>query len=176
MKDEIILNNTGLIIQAMKDLKCRITCDEDFEDYYYAGLIGLIKASKNYDSQKGKSTYLYRGIKMAIQREFRTRSAKIRNYEKPLSLNKEITPGVEFIELLEDSRNIETEIINKITVRDALNKLPKRRYKDILIKYYGIDCEEQSSPKIALKYGTTQQNINELRIRGLKRLKKELMK
>jgi RNA polymerase sigma factor (sigma-70 family) len=176
MKDELILQNKGLIIKVMNDLKCKITCEDDFEDYYYAGLFGLIQATKQYDDSKGKSTYLYKGIKMAIQREFRRRVAARRNGKKPLSLNKYITDGIEFEELITNNSEFENELITKIWIRDALNKLPNRRYKEVLIQYYGIDCLPVSTPKIALKYGTTQQNINELRERGLKRLKKELLR
>ena len=76
MKDEIILNNLGLIYKAMKDLHCQIRTEEEFEQYYYAGLFALIKASKTYDETKGKSGYLYIYIKNAIKKQFTSNGRK----------------------------------------------------------------------------------------------------
>ena len=91
MKDKIVLENLGLIYKVIKDLHCNYTNQEEFEQYYYAGLVGLIKASKTYDPTKSKSSYLVNGIRKSILSTFVIRSAKKRYTGMyNISLNKEI--------------------------------------------------------------------------------------
>ena len=43
MREEKIINNLGLIYKVMKDLHCKTKNQEDFDEVFYYGLIGLIK-------------------------------------------------------------------------------------------------------------------------------------
>ncbi len=63
-RDKIIISNVGLINKVIKDLNNPKML---FEDMMEVGIIGLINAVDNYDSNKGKfSTYAYTIIKNEI--------------------------------------------------------------------------------------------------------------
>lgn len=173
MKDEIILNNLGLIHKAIKDLHCVYKNQEEFEEYYYAGLIGLIKASKTYDKTIGKSTYLYNNICLRIKSVFKYNSNPKRyNGKAEISLNLE-QHGIELQDLIASNYNMEYEVINKIYVEKLLSKLKDKRYKQFIIEYYGIGCPELNMREIAQKYGVCVQNVQQAIQRGLRYLRKE---
>lgn len=173
MNEDLVLNNKGLIIKVMKDLHCKIRSEEEFEDYYYVGLLGLLRAIKNYDETKGKSTYLYLGIKTALTNEFKKRSAEMRTKYKTISLNYSIADEIELIDTIAID-SFESELINKIYVEELLSKLKNKRYKQFLIEYYGINCPALTLPKIASKYGITPQCVRQYIQRALELLRKEL--
>ena len=65
--DNIIITNQGLIGKAIKDLKCYWRTEDEFQDLYDAGMIGLIKGAKEYKKElSSTSTYLYTCIKNEI--------------------------------------------------------------------------------------------------------------
>lgn len=176
MKDEIILNNLGLIHKAIKDLHCEYRTKEQFEQYYYAGLFGLILASKTYDKAKGNSVYLYNSISARIRSAFKyNTSLKRNNGLVETSLNGIVKEtNEEYIEFLRDSYNLEEDVITRLTVRDALNKLKNKKYKQFIIEYYGIDCPALNMQELALKYGVSKQNIQQTIQWGLRLLRKEI--
>lgn len=157
MKDKIILDNLNLINKVMKDLNCEIKSQDDYEQYYYAGLIGLIKSSRKYDSSKGKSGYLYKGIKRYIIAEFIKNSTKKRYGLKKISLNIEIN-NIELINYVQSSFNLEKYVIDKIYLKNILNELKNKSYKTYLIEYYINDL---SLVEIAKKHGVSKQDIHQ---------------
>lgn len=65
--DNLIITNQGLIGKVIKDLKCYWRTEDEFQDLYDAGMIGLIKGAKEYKKElSSKSTYLYECIKNEI--------------------------------------------------------------------------------------------------------------
>lgn len=160
MKDEIILNNLGLIYKAIKDLNCNYATQDEFEDYYFAGLVGLIKASKTYDPSKSKSSYLLIGIKKQILVQFATNSRKKRLARRmDISLNKEIN-DTELGELIVDDYNLEKKVLDKVLVEELLDRLKNKRYKTFLIEYYGIGKPQLNMHEIGYKYGVSHQFVH----------------
>ena len=49
--DNLIITNQGLIGKAIKDLKCYWRTEDEFQDLYDAGMIGLIKGAKEYKKE-----------------------------------------------------------------------------------------------------------------------------
>lgn len=175
MKDKIILNNLGLIHKAIKNLHCQYRTKDQYEEYYYAGLFGLIKASKVQNYNISKSSFLYICIKNEINRQFKKNNANKRKIKYTLSLNKEMTEyGEEFIEQLEDNYNLEKDVITRLFIKDSLNKLKNKRYKQFIMEYYGIDTPPLNLQEIAEKYGVSKQNVQQLIQWGLKLLRKEI--
>ena len=88
MNEKIVLENLNLIYKVMKDLNCNMTREEEIEEYWFAGLCGLIDASKVFDETKGKSTYLYKSIRNRIFNVF-YKNTRPKRYAKikPISLN-----------------------------------------------------------------------------------------
>ena len=83
-EEELILNNLGLIYKVIKDLKCYWRTEDEFQDYYDAGLEGLIMGAKTYDGSSKPSTYLYPCIKNMIIREFVTSEQLKRRINKEI--------------------------------------------------------------------------------------------
>lgn len=174
MKEEIILNNLGLIHKAIKDLHCVYRNQEEYDNFYYAGLLGLIKASQTYDETKGKSTYLYNNICLRIKNVFRYNSnPKRHNGLAEVSLNIEIQNG-ELQDLIISNYNLEKEVLNKILIEDTLNKLKNRRYKTYIKEYYGIGTPQLNIPELALKYGVSKQCVQQTIKWGLELMRKEI--
>ena len=49
--DNLIITNQGLIGKAIKDLKCYWRTEDEFQDLYDDGMIGLIKGKKEYKKE-----------------------------------------------------------------------------------------------------------------------------
>lgn len=174
MRNEIILNNLGLINKVIKDLNCVWRNADEYERFYYAGLFGLIDASKKFDKEKGNSSYLYNAIRHRIISVFKYNSNPKRyNGKAEISLNLE-QHGIELQDLIASNYNLEYEVINKIYVEKLLSKLKDKRYKQFIIEYYGIGCPELNMREIAKKYGVCVQNVQQAIQRGLRYLRKEI--
>jgi len=173
MRDKNILNNLGLIVKVMQDLNCDLSNQDNFEEYYFAGLLGLMKASETYDSTKGKSGYLYKAIRGRIISVFRKNTSSKRSPYKNISLNEVINDkGEELIDLIQDDYSFEQKLINKDYIHYLLNKLKNKRYKTFLLEYYGIGTEQLNLSEIALKYGVSKQFVYHSIKYALQRLKK----
>lgn len=174
MNEEVVLKNLGLINKVIKDMNCLIRDDEDYDFYYHIGLLGLIEASKTYNEEKGKSGYLYKGIKVRIFNAFRYNlSDKRHNTIPDISLNKTIN-DIELIDLIPSNYNMEEEIMTKVYVEQLLSKLKDKKYKTYLMEYYGIGSVKLTAREIAKKHGVSKQSVFDAINRGLGKLRKEI--
>ena len=174
MRDKIILDNLGLIYKVIKDLNCVYRNEEEYNKFYYAGLFGLIDATKYYKSETGSSAYLYNAIKYRIISVFKYNSKPKRyNGMGEVSLNAEVY-NIELQDLIPSKQNLEKEVIDKVYVEYLLSKLKDTRYKQLIIEYYGIGVPALNMRELAQKYGVCQQNISQLIQRGLSLLRKEI--
>lgn len=168
--DNLIISNQGLIGKVIKDLKCYWRTEDEFQDLYDAGMIGLIKGAKEYKKELSSiSTYLYTCIKNEICKSIYLSEMQKRkinkkvylSFDQPCADDDTTTIG----ELIRDEKvNIENDIINSITreeVRNAISKL-KPRYQQILKLKYGIECEQQSIVNIAKILGCSRKNVYSL--------------
>ena len=171
MRDKLILDNLGLIYKVMKDMNCTYDSEEHIEEYYFAGLVGLIEATKYYDEEKGKSGFLYKSIQRRIISVFCKNERPKRKGKTPVSLNTTIN-DIELIDLIRDTRNFEKEIITRDYIDWLLNKLKNKRYKKFLLEYYGIDTPSLKMHEIASKYGVSTQFVHNSIKYALTKLKK----
>lgn len=167
MKDEIIVNNLNLIYRVMNDLHCNTNDEEEAEDYYFAGLMGLIKASKTYDKTKSNSKYLYICIKNEILRCF------IKNTTPKYYHLKHKELSDKYLNVFASEYNLEKEVLQKWEVERLLSKLKDKKYKKFLIEYYGINTQELNTKEIAQKYGVSHQFVRDSILRALNKLRKE---
>ncbi|MBO7732068.1 MAG: sigma-70 family RNA polymerase sigma factor [Methanobrevibacter sp.] len=177
MREEKILNNIGLIHKVMKDLNYHYRGDDDFDEVFYYGLLGLINGIDTLNEAKGNSSYLYTCIKNKIMQLFVIRSAQMRKGE---TISMELYLGTsEFPikEIIADTTNIEEEYIHKEEIENMLATLERFKNKKhiaIIKENFGIGCEKKSIREISKKYGVSPQAIQQMRVRLLKWLKKEL--
>ena len=179
--DEKVLNNTGLIILAMKQLN--ISYDsKNFQEYYEYGMEGLIRAVQTYDETKwvAESTYLTTCIKNEIIKCFKIKTRKKRyNIYGEVSLDNEYADGVNLYEVIPNEIDIEKEVIRKIRYEEVVKLMYKMKNKksiEVLKMYYGIGCKEMSLNEIAKKMGVSHTRVSALKKLGLMKLKKMVEK
>lgn len=165
--DELTITNQGLIGKAIKDLRCYWNTDDEYQEIYDAGMIGLIRGAKTYDESKSSiGTYLYTCIKNEICKsiylsEMQKRKINKRIYlslDQPCADDNTTTIG----ELIKDEEvDVEKKVIDIIAkeeVREAIEKL-KPKYQQILKLKYGIGCRQQSVIEIARTLGCSRKNV-----------------
>lgn len=144
-EEQLIIDNIKLIYKVINDLKVYYATEDEYQEHYDNGLLGLINGSKKYDGSAKPSTYLYTCIKNEIYKGIRRKNAKRRINDKgsDLSLNKVILNSnykeSELQDLIEDKNtNIEKEIEDKINLELIIKAIDKlKNKKDILaIKMY----------------------------------------
>lgn len=181
--DDLILENTKLIHKVIKDLHVKYSSDDEYQDYYDAGLIGLIEAAKKYDSSKSKpSSFFYPSIANKIKHVFILKTAKKRcnEYGKDISLHSSISiedNETELLDLVEDKTiNIENDFLEKMKIEKlylALKKsLSEREYKLICQKYGLLGYKNYSYKELEEQEHCSHQNIGIILNRAKRKIKK----
>lgn len=186
MDEKLVTENMGLIYLAIKQLHLNYKTDDEFQEYYDAGLEGLIKGAKKYDSETGfkQSTFLLVCIKNEIKKELysKTMPKRFNPNGSDLSLDYNFISDDEqsFEDFIPDPNvNVELEVEKKIEVErliQALNSLKNEKDKEAIKLYYGLDGYQEcgTCEKVAKIMGVTR-NAVWLRIkRGQEKLKKIL--
>lgn len=183
-EEEIILNNLPLIYQCIKQLNLYWRTEDEWQDYYGSGLIGLIIGAKTYDESKGctLSTYLMPCIRNKIKQHLigKTRVKRGCGVVKPISIDLEVGDEGSLISdfIVDDRVNIEKEVERKIlleTIIDILNNMKNEKDALVTKMHYGLDgYPEMTYREIAERYGVSTTMIM-LRVeRAIKNIKKEI--
>ena len=185
-RDNLVLNNTGLIHLVIKQMHLKWNTEDEWQNYYDFGLEGLINASKKFDvSQDIKfSTFACVCIKNMIARclYFKTLPKNFNENGADISLNYLIGEGddaVEYGDYIPDQKvNIEEEIENKFEIERLLNaveNLENEKDKLAIKMYYGLDGYVETTYKtIGKRMGCTQEMIR-VRIQRARRNLKRLL-
>jgi len=165
--EELVLNNQKLISYTLNLLN--ITYNR--EDFYSIGQIGLVKASKYYNKDKGSfSNYAIRCIKNEIF--YRTHKKQL----KTISLSTPIGDNIELEDTIVDNYSFE----NKLETQDFIEKLLEplsKRERDYIISYYGLFGRvRKSGPQIAKELGISHQAVDVVIRRAQKKLREEVKK
>ena len=152
-KEQVILNNTGMVGLVLKSLNLN-PLDEDL---FQIGVIGLLKAIDSFDQEKGFkfSSYASVYIRNEVLEAIRIPKKRILNvlsldkvlWEDDFTLEDTISSGERFDDLL----------VLKVDLENAMGRL-KEREKFILNLL--ISGETQIS--IAKKLGMTRQNVKRI--------------
>lgn len=176
MRDELIINNIRLVRYVIHKMNLHHRADE----YYDAGLIGLVKAANKFNPDKGIkfSSFAVTCIRNEILIEIRKEYP-----ERPISLD--ITVSVNgydnkneltLLDMIPDSFNMEEYIIEKEKY-DVMNKALLAltdRELTIFKLYYGR--HDMTQKEIAMLLGTTQSNMSRIMKNIIKKLRKEVSK
>lgn len=182
MRDEKITKNLGLIYKVIKDLHCKYNVrrdDEEFDEIYIAGVMGLISGVDTYKPGIVKeNTYYYKCIKNSILHLFTIRTSPTKSPKlKNASLDKEFVGTLQLIDVFESDINIEQDAINKDLIErilKALDKVTNKMSVDIFCKYYGIGYTPKTMRELAKEYELSFSAIC-FRVQWvLKKLRKEL--
>lgn len=176
--NKLIEENLYLVKTAISQLHCKFDNEDEWQEWYQIGCLGLVKGARTLDTTISIKKWLMLNIKQEILRQFKYNTVKGRDL-KALSLNKLINEDIEAIELIPDDYNLEEEILKldkKELAHKLLNRLKNRQYKTFLYEYYGIDTPQLNQIEIAQKYGVSNQLVQQQIKRGLKHLRKEIEK
>lgn len=186
MNDELILKNIPLIYKCIKDMHLYWNTEDEFQDYYDAGLLGLIKGVKTYNESKSKpSTYLYQCIKNEIGQEIKMSNCQKRiinkMYKSSLSEMVSNDGDLTYLDILIDPDvDIENDIIRKEKIEElinAVNHLTNEKDKLFICEFYGLmGYERLSSKDIQKKYSITYQVVYTRLRRAKKKIKEYLEK
>ena len=179
MDDKFILENEALIYLVLKNLKIMYLKDL----YYDVGMIGLVKACRTYDKEKGFtfSTYAYNVIKNEILCELKKENTEIRKSNKnTISLNTLLSfDGNEAITLedkIPDDFNLEEYVETKEEnekLYTMIKTLTKKEQETICL-YYGIGYKRLNGREIAEKLGVSRELIYKRKERALFKLRYRL--
>lgn len=159
-EEELILNNMLLINKCIKDMHLYWKTEDEYQNYYDDGLIGLINGVKTFDESKNTKlvTYLYTCIKNSISRGIRASLYDKRKIHKEtlVSLDEHLkdNPTATYKDMLIDPDvNIEEDLEKKYKIAEvihAINAKLNPSQKRVFCKYYGIEgYKERSAKEIA---------------------------
>lgn len=174
--DELVIENEKLIFYTLKKLHLYHLLDE----YYDVGMIGLVKASKNYTIEKGKfSTYACKCISNEIKQEVRKQNM-LKRTASTVSIHSVIYSNgdneITLEDTIESDINVENEAIEHDQFRimyKAINKLPDGEQK-LIKQYYGLGIEKLTQNQIAKDTNLSQAQINRNIKKIINKLRKEV--
>lgn len=147
----------------------------DREDIASIGSIGLIKASRSFEEDKGKkfSTFASVCIKNEIMMAFKKERGVTSSLDDPVKTESE---NLTVLDLVPSNVSVDDDIDRIFAIqelRKAIEKLPAR-YKFIVKAYYGIDCEAMTQAEVAKYLGCTQSNVQRILREILAKFRKEM--
>lgn len=178
MNEKLILNNIKLINYTINKMGLLY----DFDDYYEAGMLALINASKNFDETKGYkfSSYAITCIKNELLKHIRSEKCDNRraNYNV-VSLNQKIENGNDttFIELFADDKNLEEEILKqeKIELLKKIIDILEPKDKFMMEHYFELWGNKKMEQKEIAKILNVKQSYVSYRIKRAMRIIKKIM-
>lgn len=182
MKDELVLDNLKLIYESIKQLHICWIGAEEFQEYYDAGLEGLIVGARTYKEEEGVKpcTYLMTCIKNSIKRQLKLRNCVKRKNKKGADIYLNSLYGeADYDELLEDkSINIQDEVEQKICVEEIITEINKMsNIKDALVlkMYFGLEgFTARNQAQISEILNISQTMVRMRLNRGIKTLREKM--
>lgn len=181
-QDDLIVKNTKLIYKVIQRMHLTYKTEDELQDYYDAGLLGMIKAAKYYDEAKTKpSTFFYTAIANEIKKFLIVKTAKKRFNENgsDISLYTDLGEDLQIIDVIKDKNvDIEKEVEKKLESERllyAINKLSNEKNKIVIYKLYGLNGYQQKNmSEIAKEFRVSKNAIYEMKRRSIIKLKKIL--
>ena len=183
MKDEKELlaeKNLGLIYYVIK----MYGLNNEFEEYFDLGLIGLTSAINNFDESLGFkfSTFAIDCIKKEILKEIEKNNCEKRLSNKmcislQMQLSKSKNENFILEQTIKDDYDLEEEILKKemgSIILESLNILTERE-KQVVISCFGLfGYPKIKSKEIAVALNISKYRVYQLKSSGLKKIKKFL--
>lgn len=124
-EDEMIRENIGLVYMVAN----RYRICYDYDDIVSEGMIGLLKAVRLYEPERGMfSTFAAKTIRNEILKHFRSRNRKKSMVDKTISLDARLDEDTDTVigDFVRDNTNIENGVITKAMIGDFKKRLPPR--------------------------------------------------
>lgn len=186
-EEQMILENTKLIYKAIQHMNLNWETEDEWQDYYDAGLIGLINGVKAFKNSKGVqlSTFLMPCIMNEIKHHLIIKTAKKRlnQHGKDISLNTIVGKDneIELLEYISDRKtNIEEQIEKKLAFEEIVHKINSmKNIKNALVlkMYYGLEgFKPKTRKEISEILGVSIPMVRLRLTNGIKKLKEEMEK
>lgn len=170
---------------AIKYKNYKYKNQDEFQEYFDAGEIGLLRGIRTYNPSMGYkiSTYLYRCICNEIRNSVSTcnRLKRKNAFGETISLNMIIEnvngDMCELIDLIPSDVNIEKQYERKYLIESIIDEVNMLKEKDVEImkRFYGIDgYTKQSVTDISKCLSMSRKSIYSRLNRNLKKLKERL--
>lgn len=190
MTENLITENLKLIYLAIKKLNLSWETEDEWQDYYDAGLEGLINGANTFDLTQNikPSTYLYKCIKNNIVRSLylKTLPKRFNPNGRDISLEYSIYENSKDKDLLlidtipDTNINVEEEIQKKIQYENVLNAIEHLTISEDkkIIKYrFGlIDGKCYTYDEISKIFGVSRERVRQRTNRAIKKIKEYLSK
>jgi len=179
-RDKLILHNLRLVAHIVKKFESNTT---DVDDLIGIGTVGLIKGIDTYSEKHGTriTTYCARCIENEILMHFRG--------DKKNSKNISIYEGIGFdkegneITILDILKTPDPDFLEEIHKGDSIKLLKEymqiltKREKEILIKRYGLDGNDEITQKeIAKDLGISRSYVSRIEKRAITKILREFIK
>ena len=188
MEEDLVTENLGLIGYAIKQMHLTWKNDDEYQEYFDAGLEGLIKGVKKFDCSTGNkvSSFLIPCIKNQIKRKLcdKTRKKRYNPHGKDYSLEYLLYESNKSIFLIDripdENANVEEEVIKREKyeqIVDAINHIKFEQDKLIIKMNYGLDgYKEKSVEEIAKDLKISRSLAYRKKTRGIESIKKYIEK
>lgn len=165
-KEQVFLNNVGLIWDSLKSLNLNIFD----EDLFQVGAIGFLKALYTYKTEKEFlfSTYANKCIKNEILSIFR----KKKEVQISFSLDEPLKngEGIFFFDMIPDNNNYYDDVLFNCSIEDGFNVLSENE-----IKVISLLKEGKTQRQIGKIMGISQPETSRILKRACKKFKNQLM-
>lgn len=175
-KLELYLKYEKLIGYCIGKLNCKWRTEDEWQEYYDAGQIGLLKAINKFDSSKElKISYFYNSIKNEITKMFYLNNMYVRkvNYMKLLRLDEPSEGEDSIINYIPDQNvNIEESIIKQQQYEilyQSIN-LMKPKQKELILNYYGFTDNKKLKDLFANAKKSTASERKKTALKNLKNI------
>ena len=184
-EEQMILDNLPLIYTCIKKMHLRWETEDEWQEYYGSGLIGLIKGVRSFDESKGYtlSTYLIPCIENEIKHHLVSKTALRRLNIKgtDISINEFLgdEENDEKLSILQDKRvSVEKEAIRNVQIDEIIHCLNKmENKKDVVVTklYYGLDGFPQMNYTEIASLFKVSINMIMMRVeRAIRKIKEEI--
>jgi RNA polymerase sporulation-specific sigma factor len=178
-KNILIERNLRLVAHIIKKY---CNSGKEMEDLISIGTIGLIKAIKTYDLDKGTrlATYAARCIENEVLMTIRANKKRqnVVSLQDPIGVDKEGNE-ISLIDILSiDEESVLDEVAQKIQIKNLYNKMKdvlKSREKNVLQMRYGlVNGHVRTQREIAQMLGISRSYVSRIEKKAINRLSKEL--
>lgn len=164
-KEQVILNNKGLIGIVLKSLNLDLLDD----DLFAIGVVGIIKAINKFDKDMGFtfSAYATQVVRNEILEDFRKkRITPVFSLDEPYDL--ENGEQFSYVDMIADETNFEEEVIAYMQFTEIMKNLSEREKKIIYLRMNGKKQQE-----IADIFGLSQERVSRIIKKACEKYKKK---
>jgi len=173
MDNKLVTDNLGYVITLARQYKSDILSTDDLIS---EGTIGMMKAAKKYDPQRGKpfvtfaAPYIRQAIEQAISRLDTPTDVRSTDESLPRGSRNNYT----LLNVLEDKDSPRADAASEQMLSDdmlrGLGRLDERQ-QAVVSRYFGIDRERQTMAEIGQELGLKRERVRQIRNQALRKLK-----